>query len=57
MGCNMSMDNLSKMNKQAVVHTLSTDLNLTDEQKQLVKDSWEFFEPKKTAIGRKMFIK
>lgn len=57
MGCNMSLDNLSKMNKQAVVHTLSTDLNLTDEQKQLVKDSWEFFEPKKTAIGRKMFIK
>lgn len=53
----MSVDNLSKMHKQAVVHTLTNDLNLSEEQKRLIKDTWELFEPKKTAIGRKMFVK
>ena len=55
MGCHMS--GLSKTNKQTIVHTTITKLNLTAEEKALIKDSWELFEPKKTAIGRKMFVK
>lgn len=57
MGCNMSIGGVTKMNRQAVVHSIKRELNLTDEQKQLIKDSWELFEPKKMAIGRKMFVK
>jgi hypothetical protein len=36
---------------------MSTQPSLTPEEKILIKDSWEVFEPKKTAIGRKMFVK
>lgn len=57
MGCNLSVDNFTKINKQAVVHTVTSELKLTDEQKRMIKESWELFEPKKVAIGRKMFVK
>ena len=57
MGCNMSAYGLSSKNKQTVVHTMTTELNLTAEEKRLIRESWELFEPKKTAIGRKMFVK
>ncbi|XP_028408968.1 neuroglobin-like isoform X1 [Dendronephthya gigantea] len=56
MGCNMSADRLSKIHNQTVIHTTYNKLVLTDDQKQLIRYSWEFFEPKKTAIGRKMFV-
>ena len=36
---------------------MTSELKLTDEQKRMIKESWELFEPKKVAIGRKMFVK
>lgn len=57
MGCSMSSKRFKKVDTNSAVAMFEGKLNLSFQQKQLIKDSWAFFEPKKTAIGRKMFVK
>ena len=58
MGCTSSLDHrMEVVFSSASPTSRIRDIPLSEERKYILRESWKFIEPVKTAAGKKMFMR